>query len=265
MGTTAVAGASAPAMKQHAPTKVGGAKGTKGAGAAAKHHGHKHGAGHASQAGAGVKHLGGKHTGTRGGGASDMSAVLDALRGVAEALAMLVESLRSQVQGGGATDCGQVAQGGEVAGAQGQSAATGDYVAPPAAPHASAEDDDFEGRVLELINAERAKYGLAPVRYSNTLDTAAEKHAVHMARVGKMAHDGIGDADPGARIRAEGFGDSWGENVATGQTSPEQVVAEWMASPGHRRNILDPTFRQMGVAYTTSSGGRSYWAQEFGA
>ena len=132
-------------------------------------------------------------------------------------------------------------------------------------PLARGEDHAYEHRVLELVNAERAKFGLAPMGYNRQLDAASERHASHMAAVRTMAHSGIGDGDPGSRILAQGFDRSWGENVATGQLSPEQVVAEWMASPGHRRNILDPEFRQLGVAYTTAADGRSYWAQSFGA
>lgn len=127
------------------------------------------------------------------------------------------------------------------------------------------EDHAWEQRVLELVNAERAKAGLGQLGYSRQLDAAAESHNTYQQATGVMAHAGIGDADPGARIRATGFAQAWGENVATGQQSPEQVVAEWMASPGHRRNILDPNFRQLGVAFGTGANGRTYWAQEFGA
>jgi len=270
MGSTAIAGAHAPAQApmKHAPTKgtVGaanghGAKGTKEPKGAKEPKGSSGATAQAAKGAGHVKHHGG---GGSAGGASDMGAILDALRGVTEALTALVEALQSPTQGGG-SGCDQPMQKGDVAGVQGGSATTGDYVAPAAAPHASAEDNDFEARVLDLVNAERAKYGLAPVRYNDALDSAAEKHATHMAGVGRMAHDGIGDGDPGSRVRAEGFGDAWGENVAAGQTSPEQVVAEWMASPGHRRNILDPNYRQLGVAYTAAANGRTYWAQEFGA
>jgi uncharacterized protein YkwD len=132
-------------------------------------------------------------------------------------------------------------------------------------PLQRAEDNAFEQRVLDLVNAERAKGGLRPVSYQRQLDAASEAHASHMARVGAMAHEGIGDGDPGSRILAQGFQDSWGENVATGQLTPEQVVAEWMASPGHRRNIMDPNYRFLGVSYVTAANGRTYWAQEFGA
>jgi uncharacterized protein YkwD len=127
------------------------------------------------------------------------------------------------------------------------------------------EDHAYEQRVLELVNVERARYGLQPLRYQAQLDAASERHNAVQAATGIMAHDGIGDGDPGSRIRATGFTNAWGENVATGQLSPEQVVAEWMASPGHRKNILDPTFSKLGVSYTVGAGGRTFWAQSFGS
>lgn len=126
------------------------------------------------------------------------------------------------------------------------------------------EDHPWEQRVLELVNVERARHGLAPLSYSAQLDRASEAHNLQQVATRTMAHQGIGDGDPGSRVRATGFDRSWGENVATGQLSPEQVVAEWMASPGHRRNILDPEFRQLAVSYATATDGRSYWAQTFG-
>jgi uncharacterized protein YkwD len=131
-------------------------------------------------------------------------------------------------------------------------------------PLQGAEDHQFEQRVLDLVNAERAKYGAQPLAYDRQLDLASERHNQVQAATGRMAHDGIGDGTPRDRIRATGFTGAWGENVATGQLSPEQVVAEWMASPGHRRNILDPTYDRLGVSYTVASNGRTFWAQSFG-
>jgi len=57
-----------------------------------------------------------------------------------------------------------------------------------------------------------------------------------------------------------------GENIAAGQGSAEQVVAGWLASPGHCANIMNPGFTEMGAAYATSEGGAagSYWTQVFG-
>jgi uncharacterized protein YkwD len=132
-------------------------------------------------------------------------------------------------------------------------------------PIQRSEDHAYEQRVLDLVNRERARYGLAPLAYERRLDTAAERHNQQQVATRMMAHAGIGDGTPGDRVRAAGWNGAWGENVATGQLSPEQVVAEWMASPGHRRNILDPNFRHLGVAYSVASDGRSYWTQKFGA
>ncbi len=189
-----------------------------------------------------------------GGGAAPgtLAAALESLKAALAELAQAVQALTG---------------GAQVAGVNGQAATTQQYVARSASTTKSSgkEDNSYEQRVLELINQERAKYGLGAVSYNGALDNAAEKHNEQMALVGKMAHEGVGDGDPGERIRAEGWRNSWGENVATGQTSPEQVVREWMNSPEHRRNILDPSFKYMGVSYTTASNGRSYWAQEFGS
>lgn len=204
------------------------------------------------------------------GGGGDLASALSSLATAIKALAAAVSKMGTS--GGG----GNVHQGMEncdmdrsaVMGLQGEAATKAQYVAPVARPTVSrsnGEDDPFEQQVLTFINQERAKAGLGEVKYNGTLDTAAEKHAKHMSLAGKMAHSGIGDGDPGERIRAEGFRQAWGENVATGQTSAEQVVREWMNSPTHRKNILDPGFRQMGVGYVTDPNGRSYWAQEFGA
>ncbi|MCW2973869.1 MAG: SCP-like extracellular [Thermoleophilia bacterium] len=129
----------------------------------------------------------------------------------------------------------------------------------------SGEGATFEQRVLELLNQQRAAYGLGQLSYSAQLDAAATGHNAQMMATGSMAHEGIGDGDPQSRVRATGFAGAWGENVAVGQTTPEQVVAEWMASPGHRRNILDPTYTQVGNAYGVAASGRPFWAQSFGA
>ncbi|MCW2921346.1 MAG: hypothetical protein JWL76_1220 [Thermoleophilia bacterium] len=233
---TGVAGASGDA-----PTKVAGASGGGG------------------DAGAGAAAL---------GGGGDLASILSSLTASVKALAEAVSKMGAASGGGGMAGCGMGAT--KVAGVQGGAATkaqlkTVQSVSNSPVTTRKDEDNAFEQKVLELINAERQKAGLAPVSYNGTLDNSAEKHAVHMAGVGKMAHDGIGDGDPGARARAEGWRNAWGENVATGQTSPEQVVREWMASPTHRRNILDPNFRNMGVGYVTAANGRSYWAQEFGA
>ena len=54
-----------------------------------------------------------------------------------------------------------------------------------------------------------------------------------------------------------------GENIAWGQRSPEEVMNGWMNSSGHRANILNPNFKNIGVAYYVGSNGRTYWTQLF--
>jgi uncharacterized protein YkwD len=125
-------------------------------------------------------------------------------------------------------------------------------------------EDAYEQRVVDLVNQIRSSYGLSQLSYDYRLDLGAERHTAHMATVGQMAHEGIGDGTPQERMFDAGWQWAWGENAAVGQTSPEQVVNEWMASPGHRANILNPNFRFLSVGYGVAQDGRPYWTQEFG-
>jgi uncharacterized protein YkwD len=56
---------------------------------------------------------------------------------------------------------------------------------------------------------------------------------------------------------------TWGENIAAGQATPKEVVDAWMASPGHKANILREEFTHMGVGYTRSDAFGTLWALEF--
>jgi uncharacterized protein YkwD len=54
-----------------------------------------------------------------------------------------------------------------------------------------------------------------------------------------------------------------GENIAAGQTSPDQVMTSWMNSSGHRANILNSSFGHIGVGIVKNSAGTIYWTQDF--
>lgn len=75
-------------------------------------------------------------------------------------------------------------------------------------------------------------------------------------------------SDFSARLTAVGYvWSSAGENIATGFATPRQVVRAWMGSPGHCRNILDPTFADVGTGVNSHRLGRyapSTWTQDFG-
>ena len=56
---------------------------------------------------------------------------------------------------------------------------------------------------------------------------------------------------------------AWGENIASGQASPEEVMKAWMDSPGHRANILNSKFQYIGVGFLYDDHFRTIWSQEF--
>ncbi len=88
-----------------------------------------------------------------------------------------------------------------------------------------------------------------------------------MAAQNYFDHTALDGRSPGDRIAAAGYEAwSWGENIAAGYTSPQSVVDGWMNSPGHRANILNSGFCDIGVgyAYDGESHYRYYWTQNFG-
>lgn len=122
--------------------------------------------------------------------------------------------------------------------------------------------------VLARVNAERRRAGVSPLKANPLLDRAAQRHAEDMLRRGYFAHESPeGDK---VRERARDAGYDWraiGENIALGQTSVDEVMDTWMKSPGHRRNILDPDFKELGVGLALGRSGDSHrvlWAQAFG-
>jgi uncharacterized protein YkwD len=122
--------------------------------------------------------------------------------------------------------------------------------------------------LVGLVNAERARYGLGPLLLCARLTAAAQGHSDHQARIRTMTHVGADGSDHGVRITRAGYQWIWsGENVARG--GPEFGVAAifqaWLASSGHRANILHPAFVHLGVARTTGADGDVYWTQDFGS
>jgi len=120
--------------------------------------------------------------------------------------------------------------------------------------------------MVRAINAERARNRLEPLRLDETLSHLAEFYACRLADGDFFAH-----VDPfdGSTVdtRAVDFGYAFhkiGENLAAGQRTVEQAVADWMASADHRRNILDPAYTEIGVAVKEGGSLGPYWVVEFG-
>ncbi|GAA1503611.1 hypothetical protein GCM10009730_02900 [Streptomyces albidochromogenes] len=131
--------------------------------------------------------------------------------------------------------------------------------AQPAAP------SSFAQRVTALVNTERSKNGCGPVSQNGRLDTAAQRHSADMAARDFFDHTNPDGAGPGERVTDAGYAwSTYGENIAMGQRTPAQVMESWMNSSGHRANILNCSFKEIGVGMHDASGG-PWWTQVFGA
>jgi len=126
-------------------------------------------------------------------------------------------------------------------------------------------------RVIELTNAERAKAGLGALTLNNQLAEAAQGHSDSMAADDFFSHTGADGSTVSDRVQEEGYEFArTGENIAAGQTTAEQVVEGWMNSPGHRANILNADYTEIGIGYellendTGSVNYNRYWTQVFG-
>ncbi len=119
----------------------------------------------------------------------------------------------------------------------------------------------FEEQVLQLTNQERAKKGLSALKANTELNYAADKYAELMAEQNYFSHTGPDGSKPWDRAKSVGFeAQTMGENIAVGQKTPQEVVKGWMESPGHRANILNPRYTQLGVGFE-----KNYWVQNFGS
>ncbi|HEY3160669.1 MAG TPA: CAP domain-containing protein [Vicinamibacterales bacterium] len=120
--------------------------------------------------------------------------------------------------------------------------------------------------VVDLTNVERARQHRAALRANPRLMRAAQIQAEQMARARKLAHVLPHAAYPSAKDRlaaAEYRWQAYGENVALGQTDAADVVRSWMHSRGHRTNLLNADFSEMGAGYATDAAGRPYYVQVF--
>ncbi|MEU5333151.1 sigma-70 family RNA polymerase sigma factor [Streptomyces asoensis] len=120
-------------------------------------------------------------------------------------------------------------------------------------------------QVIALVNEERAKAGCGPLTEDPKLRRSAQGHSDDMAARDFFDHVNPDGADPGQRITAAGYRwSTYGENIAKGQQTAESVMTSWMNSEGHRANILNCSFKNIGIGIHDGSGG-PWWTQNFGA
>jgi uncharacterized protein YkwD len=130
----------------------------------------------------------------------------------------------------------------------------------PAARSASAED-----QVLALVNTARATAGCRALTFDARLTKAARGHSADMAQRDYFAHDTPEGASSGDRVTDAGYRWSMvGENIAAGQPNAAEVMDDWMHSSGHRANILNCGYRNLGVGLIRDGNGKIYWTQDFG-
>ncbi|WP_413028768.1 CAP domain-containing protein [Priestia aryabhattai] len=122
----------------------------------------------------------------------------------------------------------------------------------------------FENKVVELVNQERAKAGLKPLTANWELARVTRYKSEDMRDKKYFDHQSPTYGSPFDMMSK--FGITYktaGENIAGGQTTPEAVMQAWMKSPGHKANILNPGFTQIGVGYAKGGSYGHYWTQQF--
>lgn len=126
------------------------------------------------------------------------------------------------------------------------------------------EFGDWAEQVLELTNAERSKRNIPPLKWNEQLANLGQQHCDDMIKRDFFSHNNPDGETPFDRMKKAGIA-YWvaGENIAAGQYSPEAVIESWMNSAGHRKNILNPDFKSLGVGVVRGGHYGVYWAQEF--
>ncbi len=135
--------------------------------------------------------------------------------------------------------------------------------------------DAEEARFLQLINNYRAQQGRPALKISDTLSEASARHSLDMGRYRFFSHTTQGSSwfpagsTPWDRMRRTGYtyNATMGENIAGGQSTAQQVFDAWRASSEHRANMLNSSFRVIGVARRVVSGSpyTSYWTTDLGS
>lgn len=134
----------------------------------------------------------------------------------------------------------------------------------PPPPPAGGGNATYAQQVLNLTNAERSKAGCPALTLNSKLSAAAQGHSQDMATNDYFDHTGKDGSSPWDRAHAAGYPNPSGENIALGYQTPQEVMAAWMASTGHRENILNCDSHEMGLGYVDDPGRGPLWTQMFG-
>ncbi|WP_079528856.1 CAP domain-containing protein [Halobacillus hunanensis] len=119
----------------------------------------------------------------------------------------------------------------------------------------------FQEQVVQLTNQARKKNGLKPLKINSELSKVAKKKSTDMAKNNYFAHISPTYGSPIQMLKQFGIEFNYAaENIAVGQKTPDEVVQDWLDSPGHRKNIMNEQVTQIGVGYTEEG---QHWTQLF--
>ena len=131
--------------------------------------------------------------------------------------------------------------------------------------------------MLKLINHARSKGTMcgtvekspvSPLKLNDQLTKSAQNHSLDMANKNYFSHDSLDGRKFDRRIINEGYNyRTAGENIAAGYNTPEEVMNGFLSSPGHCENIMNSSFKEVGIgyAYNQYSKYKTFWTQDFGS
>ena len=128
----------------------------------------------------------------------------------------------------------------------------------------SGEFSAYQQEVLNIVNKERTSRGLSALKFNAELAKVATTKSQDMIDRGYFDHNSPTYGSPFDMMKKFGITyKSAGENIAMGQKTPQEVMTAWMNSDGHRKNILNSSFTEIGIGIAKDKNGRLYWTQMF--
>ena len=119
-------------------------------------------------------------------------------------------------------------------------------------------------QVVTRTNQMRDRAGCVKLAVNQDLISSSVNQSYYMAATGNFSHIGGGGSTFVARARAAGYAQPAGENIAWGYDTADEVMAAWMASPGHRANILNCRAKSIGTGVVYTRAGLAYFTEVFG-
>ena len=135
---------------------------------------------------------------------------------------------------------------------------------PPDAPAAAVAPAELMSEVVTMTNQQRHANGCGLLAVDSELTVASVRQSLYMARTGLFSHVWRDGTTFVARSHQAGYAEPSGENIAWGYRTAAEVMAAWMASPGHRENILNCAAHSIGTGVAYGPNGLPYYTQVFG-